>query len=91
MSNATRYQRRPTLTSALPYEPGANAFFVSVRGDDADEIAALWAGLAEGAEVVQPLAPAQWAPLHGMLRDRFGVTWALDVTAPQAGEAQAQA
>lgn len=77
------------VPAAQPYEPGANAFFVSVRGDDPDEIARLWNGLAADAHVVQPLAPAPWAPLYGMLRDRFGVTWVLDVTAPQAGEAEA--
>jgi PhnB protein len=41
-----------------------------------------WERLADGATVVQPLAPAQWAPLSGMLRDRFGVTWVVDVAAP---------
>ncbi|MEV5831185.1 VOC family protein [Spirillospora sp. NPDC052242] len=67
------------VPSALPWNQGENAFFVSVRGDDADEITAYWDKLADGATVVQPLGPAQWAPLYGMLKDRFGVTWVLDV------------
>ena len=29
----------------------------------------------------QELAPAGWAPLYGMLKDRFGVVWVLDVIA----------
>ena len=65
----------------LPYEPGVNAVFVSVRGTDADEITACWTGLSAGATVVQELAPAGWSPLYGMLRDRFGVVWVLDVVA----------
>jgi PhnB protein len=69
----------------LPYDAGRNAVYVSVRGDSADEITGYWTGLSEGATVVQPLAPAAWAPLYGMLRDRFGVTWVLDVAAPYAG------
>ena len=29
-----------------------------------------------------PLAEAAWAPLYRMVRDRFGVTWVLDVEVP---------
>lgn len=67
------------VPSRLPWHPGENAFFVSVRGDGAEEITAYWEKLSDGATVLQPLAAAQWAPLYGMLRDRFGVTWVLDV------------
>nr|WP_167308197.1 VOC family protein [Streptomyces tendae] len=67
------------VPSDLPWNQGENAFFVSVRGESADEITAYWQKLAEGATVLRPLGAAQWAPLYGMLRDRFGVTWVLDV------------
>ncbi|WP_399881002.1 VOC family protein [Streptomyces sp. BBFR51] len=63
----------------LPWNQGENAFFVSVRGGTAEEIAAYWEKLSEGSTVLRPLGAAQWAPLYGMLRDRFGVTWVLDV------------
>ncbi|MBD0739319.1 VOC family protein [Streptomyces sp. CBMA29] len=69
------------VPSHLPWDQGRNAFFVSVRCDSAEEITALWEKLADGSTVVQPLAPAQWAPLYGMLTDRFGVVWVLDVAA----------
>ncbi len=68
------------VPSSLPYDAGVNAVFVSVRGKDADEITAHWKRLSEGATVIQDLAPAAWSPLYGMLRDRFGITWVLDVT-----------
>lgn len=67
-----------------PWSRGDDPFFVSVRGTDAAELTAYWEGLAEGATVVAPLAPSSWAPLYGMLRDPFGVTWVLDVEAPYA-------
>ena len=38
-------------------------------------------GLVAGATVIQPIGPSGWSPLYGMLRDRFGVTWVLDVEA----------
>ncbi|MEU3599106.1 VOC family protein [Streptomyces sp. NPDC006798] len=73
------------VPSAMPYEPGTNPFFVSVRGKDTDEISTLWHRLAAGSNVLRPLEPAAWAPLYGMLTDRFGVTWVLDVAAPYNG------
>ncbi|THV41989.1 VOC family protein [Glycomyces buryatensis] len=58
---------------------GEDPFFVSVRGDDVEEITSAWKGLAKGATIVQPLGPSPWAALYGMLKDRFGVTWVMDV------------
>jgi PhnB protein len=73
------------VPSALPWDRGANPFFVSVRGDDTDEIRARWAKLDQGATIVRPLEAAPWSPLYGMLTDRFGVTWVLDVAVPYRG------
>ncbi|WP_434587418.1 VOC family protein [Streptomyces sp. A5-4] len=67
------------VPSQLPWNQGENAYFVSVSGDSAEEIGALWEKLTKGSTIVQPLEPAQWAPLYGMLKDRFGVVWVLDV------------
>ncbi|SDC97240.1 VOC family protein [Glycomyces harbinensis] len=67
------------VPASRPWSPGEDPFFVSVRGDDAEEIAAAWKGLADGAVILQPLEPSPWAALYGMLKDRFGVTWVLDV------------
>ncbi|UGS25454.1 VOC family protein [Microbacterium resistens] len=54
-------------------------FFLSVRADSAVEAERYWQGLAEGATVVEPFAASAWSPGFGMLTDRFGVTWVLDV------------
>lgn len=61
------------------WHPGENAFYVSLRGDSVEEITALYERLLDGGSVLHALAPAQWTPLYGMLKDRFGVTWVLDV------------
>ena len=68
---ATRREHGMTITTA--------PFFISLRGESVDEIATLWQKLAEGATVIEPIAPSQWAPLFGMLTNRFGVTWVVDV------------
>lgn len=67
------------VPTRMPWDPGENAFFVSLRGDSASEITALWEKLSRGATVAQPLAPSGWSPLYGMLKDRFGITWVVDV------------
>lgn len=61
------------------HDPGTIPVFVSVRGADTAEISRYWEKLADGSEVVVPLGQAAWSPLYGMLTDRFGVTWVLDV------------
>lgn len=73
------------VPSHLPWNQGEAAFFVSARSQDTDEIQALWNKLSEDAIIVQPLAPSGWTPLYGMLKDRFGVTWVLDVEVPYQG------
>lgn len=65
----------------LPWDQGRDPFFVSVRGTDPEELQWFWDGLADGATILQPIGPSQWAPLYGQLTDRFGVTWVLDIAA----------
>jgi PhnB protein len=65
----------------LPWDRGQQPFFVSVRGRDPTELQGYWDALADGAAIVQPIGPSQWAPLYGQLTDRFGVTWVLDIVA----------
>lgn len=60
-------------------------FFQSLRADSLDELTGYWDALAEGATIVEPLAASAWSPGFGMLTDRFGVTWVLDVRAAYAG------
>jgi len=63
----------------LAWDRGQHAFYVSVRGTDTDELQGFWDRLVDGATVIQPIGPSQWAPLYGQLTDRFGVTWVLDI------------
>ncbi|GAA3608937.1 VOC family protein [Agrococcus terreus] len=64
---------------SMPFERGTNAMFVSVRSADAEEIAGYWGRLASSGEVVVELGPSGWSPLYGMVADRFGIVWVLDV------------
>ena len=37
-------------------------FFVSVRGETAEEVGALWDKLADGADLIEKYGPSPWAP-----------------------------
>jgi PhnB protein len=68
------------VPSALSYNAGDKPVYVSVRGDSADEVTGYWHKLKDGAAILADLGPAPWgAPLYGMLKDKFGVTWVLDL------------
>ena len=67
------------VPAATAWSPGTIPFFVSVRGDDAEQLMRYWEKLAEGSTIVQPLGPSGFSSLYGMVRDRFGVTWVMDL------------
>ena len=72
------------VPSHTPWNPGENAFLVAVETTTQDEVRAYWDKLAAGATVTAPLQSAQWTPLFGMLKDRYGIHWTLSVAAQQA-------
>jgi PhnB protein len=72
-AGTTRQENGATLTD--------QSFFVAVRGETLEEVQGYWAALSAGASVVEPLAASAWSAGFGMLTDRFGVTWILDVAA----------
>lgn len=67
------------VPARMGYDQGENSFFVSVRGGTVDEVTGYWEKLSAGATVVIAMGPTGWAPAYGMLRDRFGVVWVVDV------------
>ncbi|GHD42207.1 VOC family protein [Mycetocola manganoxydans] len=67
------------VPASVPYDRGNASFFVSIRGESTEEISGLWTRLTEGSTILDDLAPSFFSPAYGMLSDRFGVTWVLDV------------
>lgn len=63
---------------------GSPTLALSSSDGDPDEDARLerwWTGLSEGAQIQEPLATAPWGDRFGMLTDRFGVTWMVNISA----------
>lgn len=69
----------------MPYTPGDN-FSVSLSGgpDSDAELRGYWAGLVEGGTVVEDLAVAPWGDAFGMVKDRFGTLWLVNIAGAAA-------
>jgi len=63
----------------MEYKPGTN-FSMSLSGDDEAELKAYFEKLAVGGTVTMPLNKAPWGDTFGMLTDRFGITWLVNIS-----------
>lgn len=61
-----------------PLRPGNNVQ-VSISGDEADALRGYWSGLGEGGQVLVPLEPQMWGDEYGLLVDRYGVQWHVNI------------
>ena len=64
--------------NSMEYSPGG-PISVSLSGNDEDELRGYWDKLSDGGTVVLPLEKAPWGDSFGMCRDRFGVTWMVNI------------
>jgi PhnB protein len=67
----------------MTYNPGDN-ISVSLSGEAEDQavLEGYWNKLIDGGNVTMPLAKAVWGDSFGMVVDRFGITWLLNIAAP---------
>ena len=68
--------------SHMTLTPGTN-MSISLSGTDEAELTGYWNGLSDGATITQPLAKAPWGDSFGMLVDKFGVAWLVNISAPR--------
>lgn len=61
-----------------------NNIAVSLGGDDAAELRGYWEKLCDGGTVSVPLETQMWGDEFGMCDDRFGITWVVNISQPQA-------
>ena len=72
------------VPSHMEYSRGVNDGSVSLSGDDEAELTGYWQKLSEGATISQPLEKAPWGDSFGMLTDKFGITWLVNISASAA-------
>ena len=58
---------------------------LSLSGDDTDELSGYFEKLSDGGTVTMPLEKQMWGDTFGMLTDKFGTHWMVNITG--AGDA----
>jgi PhnB protein len=66
----------------LEFKPGTT-MSVSLSGDDGDDLRGYYEKLAEAGTVTMPLEKQMWGDEFGMVIDQFGVSWMVNIAAPQ--------
>jgi PhnB protein len=56
---------------------------LSLSGPDEDELRGYWDKLSEGGKVTAPLEKAPWGDIFGMVTDKFGIHWMVDIGEPR--------
>jgi|ERR1051326_241652 PhnB protein len=63
---------------SMPYNPGTN-IAISLSGENEAELKGYWDKLSEGAKITMPLEKAPWGDTFGMLTDKFGIPWLVNI------------
>src|SRR5205807_1766375 len=63
----------------MEYKPGTN-FNMSLSGDDEPELRGYFEKLSADGTVAMPLAKAPWGDTFGMVVDKFGVQWLVNIS-----------
>jgi PhnB protein len=69
--------------SHMDFTVGTNVS-VSLSGEDEAELRGYWDKLSDGATIAQPLEAAPWGDSFGMLIDRFGIGWLVNISGQPA-------
>jgi PhnB protein len=56
---------------------------VSVSGDDDAELRGYWDKLGQGGTVTMPLEKQAWGDVFGMVDDKFGIAWMVNIAGEQ--------
>jgi PhnB protein len=69
--------------NGMEYRPGTN-MSMSLSGDNEPELRGYYEKLSAGGRVNMPLDKAPWGDTFGMLTDKFGVNWLVNITGRRA-------
>lgn len=64
--------------NSMKYSSGSNVA-LSLNGDNAAELKGYWEKLSDGGTVTMPLEKAPWGDTFGMVTDKFGTQWMVDI------------
>jgi PhnB protein len=64
--------------SQMEWNPGQN-ISMSLSGEDEQELTRYFNELSQGGSVVMPLEKQVWGDRFGMLKDKFGIDWMVNI------------
>lgn len=67
----------------MEYKPGKN-MSMSLSGENEEELRGYWEKLREGGTQRMPLEKAPWGDTFGMLTDKFGIDWMINISGKKA-------
>ncbi len=67
----------------IPFNPGST-ISISLSGDNEEELKGYWSKLTDGGTVVMPLEKAPWGDMFGMLTDKCGIGWMVNIAGKKA-------
>lgn len=65
--------------NAMEYKPGTN-YSVSLSGDNDEELSGYYKKLSADGTEIMPLEKAPWGDKFGMVTDKFGVQWMVNIS-----------
>jgi PhnB protein len=65
--------------NSVEYKP-VNNISLSLSGDNEEVLRSYWNKLSKGASIREPLEKAPWGDIFGMLTDKFGIEWLVNIT-----------
>ena len=69
--------------NSMEYRTGTN-MSMSLSGDNETELRGYYEKLSAGGTIGMPLEKAPWGDTFGMLTDKFGVSWLVNISGPKA-------
>lgn len=69
--------------NSMEHEAGSS-ISVSLSGDNEEELRGYWDKLSAGATIREPLQKAPWGDTFGMLTDKFGIEWMVNIAGKKA-------
>jgi PhnB protein len=69
--------------NGMTYQEGSS-ISMSLSGDNEEELRGYWDKLSEGSTPGMPLEKAPWGDTFGMLTDKFGIHWMVNITGQKA-------
>lgn len=67
----------------MPHQPG-DTVQIAIHPTEESRAKEIFAALGDGGQIVMPLQQTDWSPLYGIVRDKFGVIFQVNVPAEQA-------